>query len=247
MKNLKKNLPVILLSVCATLLLVIVILLINNGNTFKFSNKSGNKETNKENTKEIKKDSKKEEIKESKEESKKEEIKEEKKEEKNTVETTPTTPEKSEDSLISFFENEEKGISNSESFKDKAKNTFTSIIDFIFYDKEIKGYTFKELTSSAKLKIISIALKVDNKIDSYFPNYKEKIKDKYNDFKGKLALKYLEVSSEFCAKNPDAYSQAKEDLSNMKESFGLTFDLLKEMLKSGTSKVKDLYENWRDE
>ena len=33
----------------------------------------------------------------------------------------------------------------------------------------------------------------------------------------------------------------------MKESYGLTWELLKELAKNGSSKVKTFYENWRDE
>ena len=43
--------------------------------------------------------------------------------------------------------------------KDKAKEYFITIVDFIFYDGKIKGHTFNDLSSTAKLKIISIAFK----------------------------------------------------------------------------------------
>ena len=241
--HIKKNITVILLSVIATLLLIIAIILLINNNAFKFNNSSSNSDKSKENIKELKKGENN--YIEEKEEPKQEESKEE---ETNDILSIPpvNTEEKSEVSLLSYFENEEKNITNSSSLKDKAKTTFINIIDFIFYDKEIKGYTFKEITSSAKLKIIDIALKVDNKIDSYFPDYKENIKDKYNGFKGKLALKYLEVSTEFCDNNTNVCNQAKEDFNTMKESFGFTFDLLKEIISSGSAKVKDLYENWKE-
>ena len=34
--------------------------------------------------------------------------------------------------------------------------------------------------------------------------------------------------------------------NNMKESFGITWELIKDLAKSGSSKVKEFYENWRD-
>jgi len=251
MEKIKKNLPVMLLSVMCTLLLVIVILLIVDNKTFSFNNSTSKSDTLENNTKEIKEEKKTEEKDEIREETKVEETKPEVKEpEKKEEVVAPVQEEKSEVNLLSYFDKESSlftSSNNNESMTSKLKASFVGIVDFIFYDKEIKGYTFKELTNTAKLKVISVALAIDNKIDSYFPDYKEKIKDKYNDIKGKLALKYLEVTTEFCSKNPDACKQARIDFDNMKESFGLTWDLLKELAKNGTSKVKELYENWRDE
>ena len=168
-------------------------------------------------------------------------------------ESTPSKVEEpnSELSVVKYFEQEENRF-NDTSNKDsntlgKLKSGFTSIIDFIFYDKEIKGYTFKGLTNSAKLKIISLALAMDNKIDSYFPDYKYTIKEKYTDFKGKLAVKYLEFTASLCESvGADTCNQAKEDFNTMKSNFSLTFSMLKELAKSGSSKVKEFYESWRD-
>lgn len=156
-----------------------------------------------------------------------------------------------EEGLISYLEKQENELTNADendsTLREKAKNIFVSIIDFIFYDKEIKGYKFKDLTTTAKLKVIKIALAIDNKIDSYFPNYKDKIKDKYTSIKGKLAVKYLEFSSYLCEKvGEDTCNQAKEDFNSMKSSFGFTWDLIKELASSGSSKIKELYEAWRD-
>lgn len=254
MGYIKKNLTVILLSVMCTLLLVITIFLIVNHNTFKFSNSSSRENTNNKNTKEVE-DNKKEVIKkEEKEEiieEKKEDLKEENKvvEEKEVEAIVPkeeVKEEKTEAKLLSFFENESSMFDTKDtSITDKLKASFTSIIDFIFYEKEIKGYTFKELTNSAKLKVISIALAIDNKIDTYFPDYKDKIKDKYTSVKATLASKYLEVVANFCSKDPETCSQAREDFENMKKAFGLTGAKVSEAAKKAGSKVKELYEGWR--
>lgn len=173
-----------------------------------------------------------------------------------TVPTTPNVPinpptRGSEMDLVNFFEQETNAIEtyneNDMTLREKAKNTFTTIIDFLFYGKEVKGYTFKELTNSAKLKVISLALKADNKIDQYFPNYKDKVKDKYTSFKGKLAILYLEVTQSLCETVGDATcNQAKEDFENMKNSFGFTWSLLKELGNSGKEKLSEFYLNWRN-
>ncbi len=179
----------------------------------------------------------------------------------NPVETSPTieTPNipvnpsirGNEMDVVNFFEQETNAIEtyneNDVSFREKAKNTFTTIIDFLFYGKEVKGYTFKELTNTAKLKVISLALKIDHKIDEYFPNYKEKVKDKYASFKGKIAMLYLEVTQSLCETVGDVTcNQAKEDFENMKNSFGFTWSLLKELGNNGKEKLSEFYLNWRN-
>lgn len=155
-----------------------------------------------------------------------------------------------ENDVISYFKNEENGISTyqeSVTFKEKAKNTFVTIVDFIFYDKEVKGHTFKELSNSAKLQVIKVALSIDSKIEEYFPDYKETIKTKYDNLKGKLASLYLEATASLCdSVGIDICNQAKEDFNTMKNSFGFTWDLVKELAVNGKNKVKDFYESWRD-
>ena len=166
-----------------------------------------------------------------------------------TPNQTPTTPTYTENDVIEYFQTasnnlDQQNDQNNSSFVDKAKNAFTTVVDFIFYGKEINGYTFNELTTSAKMKIIEIALKIDSKINEYFPNYKESIKAGYENIKGKLAYAYLEITSSLCeAVGTDTCEQAKEDFNNMKRSFSFTFDLIKELAKSGASKVKEFYEN----
>lgn len=155
-----------------------------------------------------------------------------------------------ENDVISYFKNEENGISTYQegvTFKEKAKNAFVTIVDFIFYDKEVKGHTFKELSSSAKLQIIKVALSIDSKIEEYFPDYKETIKIKYDNLKGKLASLYLEATASLCdSVGIDTCNQAKEDFNTMKNSFGFTWDLVKELAVNGKNKVKDFYESWKD-
>lgn len=253
MEYIKKNLTVILLSVMCTLLFVITVLLIVNNNTFKLSNSSNKENVENKNIKEV--DNKKEEKETKKVEKYEEEevvTKQQPTKEEQVVNTNQTTntnqvvEEKSEANLLSYFENESNMFDSKDtSITDKLKASFTSIIDFIFYDKEIKGYTFKELTNTAKLKVISIALTIDHKIDSYFPNYKDKIKEGYNNIKASLATKYLEVTASFCTKDPETCKQAQEDFEAMKKSFGLTGSKISEAAKNAGSKIKELYEGWR--
>ena len=82
---------------------------------------------------------------------------------------------------VSTIENEIENInyteSKKETIKEKLKENFIILTDFIFYDGTIKGKTFNELTTSAKEEILELYEKIDNKIESIYPNYKEEIKD----------------------------------------------------------------------
>lgn len=258
MKN--KLIPIILV-ILSLILFVVAILLILNTNYFKLSNKTENKDnqtqikhensTNKNNQENIE-DS-------TNPENKADEVPIKDNSE-SSNETEDKKPEfnienellKDEISVISYFESEDNSITeksnqDDSSIREKVKNAFVTVIDFIFYEKKIKGYTFDELTTSAKLKVISIALSIDNKIDKYFPDYKDVIKDKYNNIKGKLAVKYLEFTSSLCENVGEVTcNQAKEDFNTMKESFSITWQLIKELASSGSNKVKEFYESWRD-
>ena len=69
------------------------------------------------------------------------------------------------------------GSASDSSFSDSAKGVFVSIVDFLFYDGEINGVTFDELTDKGKEHVLKLANKVDGAIESKIPGYKETISD----------------------------------------------------------------------
>ncbi len=100
----------------------------------------------------------------------------------NTTNTNEVTEYSSNDevvinSLESSLTKINNGSTSDSSFSDSAKGVFVSIVDFLFYDGEINGVTFDELTDSGKQKVLEIASKVDNAIESKIPGYKETISD----------------------------------------------------------------------
>lgn len=134
----------------------------------------------------------------------------------------------------------------SEMLKDKNRNVikenFIKIVDFIFYDSDINGYYFKDLTNGAKLKVIYYATMLDNLIDKEFPSYKENLSEMYNNMKAKLVKLYLEKSSEYCKDNENVCKQAKSDFTVLKKSINITFDFIKGLCQDGTQKLKEWYE-----
>lgn len=157
---------------------------------------------------------------------------------------TTTTKKKdiknADEEVLTYFNNEV----NSADTKSKGtlKNAFIKVVDFIFYDKDINGYYFKDLTASAKLKVIGLALKLDNIIDSHFPGYKDELSSSYNKAKDNLITLYLNLTSEFCKNNDSICESAKNDFSLLKESLNLSWDVIKNLAKSGTNKLKEWYE-----
>ena len=160
---------------------------------------------------------------------------------KNGTTTTKKKDIKNADENVLAYFNNEVNTADTKS-KGTLKNAFIKVVDFIFYDKDINGYYFKDLTASAKLKVIGLALKLDNIIDSHFPGYKDELSSSYNKAKDNLITLYLNLTSEFCKNNDRICESAKNDFSLLKESLNLSWDVIKNLAKSGTNKLKEWYE-----
>lgn len=160
---------------------------------------------------------------------------------KNGTTTTKKKDIKNADENVLAYFNNEVNTADTKS-KGTLKNAFIKVVDFIFYDKDINGYYFKDLTASAKLKVIGLALKLDNIIDSHFPGYKDELSSSYNKAKDNLITLYLNLTSEFCKNNDSICESAKNDFSFLKESLNLSWDVIKNLTKSGTNKLKEWYE-----
>lgn len=131
---------------------------------------------------------------------------------------------------------------------DTLKSGFITVVDFLFYDGEIAGHTFDELTTKAKLEILKAALWIDDKVDTVFPGYKETISNGaskvYNNVKNLIVSTYLDITSSICEDHSNLCESAKEDFQSLKKSFGLTWDFLKDLASSGLDKLKNWYEIW---
>ena len=136
------------------------------------------------------------------------------------------------------------------------KNTFITLTDFIFYDGEIKGKKFSDLTSSAKEKVIDIYTKIDDKLETKFPNYKENIKgtskNAYNNIKDKAAAlkdkiqnEYLErVGDEGYQNTIDSYEDGKNDAKEVYDTYKPYIEEGKNKAKSSIEKAKEKISSW---
>ena len=144
--------------------------------------------------------------------------------------------------------------------KETLKNTFITLTDFIFYNGEIKGTTFNELTTTAKEKVISIYETIDAKIESVYPGYKEMIKDtsiktytnikeKIVDLKDQIQTNYKnEIGEDRYNAQVETFNEGKE---NMIESFDPIIDKTVEEAKNIYNEtIENLdkwYKNWKEE
>lgn len=158
-----------------------------------------------------------------------------------TKTTTKENDNKSADDEVLAYFNNQVNTADDKS-KGTLKSAFIKVVDFIFYDKDINGYYFKDLTTSAKLKVISLALKLDAIIDKHFPGYKEELSSSYAKAKDSLITLYLNLTSEFCKNNDATCESAKNDFALLKESLNLSWDVISSLAKSETTKIKEWYE-----
>ena len=149
------------------------------------------------------------------------------------------------DEVLTYFDELDAEFKSS-SIKDSLKNGFITVVDFLFYDGKIKGHTFKDLSASAKLKVLSYAMYFDNKIDTYFPSYKESISSSsskiYTSVKENIVSSYLNITTKICEQDAELCSSAKEGFSTIKKNFGLTWSLLKDIAGDGIENIKSWYE-----
>lgn len=152
--------------------------------------------------------------------------------------------------VINYFNTFSDEVDNTSELKSSIKEKFVIVVDFLFYDGEIMGKTFKELSTSTKLKVLQIFLKIDNKIEKKFPNYKQSISSTgnkvYTNVKSKALEAYFDLTTEVCSSDYELCNTAKDGLKDLKKSFSLTWDFIREASGTGISKLKSWYEIWRE-
>lgn len=143
-----------------------------------------------------------------------------------------------------------------ETAKSKLKGVFISLVDFLFYDGEIKGVTFDELTSAGKEKVLQIIHSIDEKIEKRFPGYKESISETATaafEKASELIKKGAENIKEFSKnklgeENYNRIMESKDELVKYtKEAYSIIKDIGGDGLTEVKDKLKNWYENFRDE
>jgi|GEM_PF-1902357 len=164
----------------------------------------------------------------------------------------------SDDQALEYFETAESKIDsmydNIDKVKTEGKALFVKLVDFIFYDTEINGIRFNDLTSATQEKLIAIVNSVDSKIETKIPGYKETVVDytgkTYTYLSEKLRQGITYVDTKISENvNPDTYAEVKGETSEVvdtiKESVGTAIDITKETLAVGKEKLQKWYEGWK--
>jgi len=149
------------------------------------------------------------------------------------------------------FGNDIKDSLDDDSLLDKGKMYFIYCVDFLFYDGDINGVRFDDLTDSAKKQLLIDISNIDGLISSKFPNYKESIGEgvgaaysKAGDIIKEGSLNLSDFSREKLGE--DNYNKiGKYKDMFIDTAFG-DWDVFTGLLGSGKQKVKDWYESFRD-
>ena len=168
------------------------------------------------------------------------------------IQNEPTYTNKEEE-VLSYFrilendteENTKEGTLNK--VKDKINSAFFTTVDFIFYDKEIKGMTFNDLSDKAKVEILEIASNIDSIITKKFPNYKETIKGTGNKTYEFISEKIGKLKNKIRDEiGPEKYNSISETLAKSKEKILDLKDSAIDVTGNTWGKLKDWYEKNRE-
>jgi len=159
-----------------------------------------------------------------------------------------------EEDIISYFEDELINIeeiinSKGPEYKQKVKEKIIKLVDFMFFDGEIKGKKFSELSDETKNILKNILTNIDQKIEKELPDYKSQISDKYKE-----ALKNIEIkidnADEYLNEKIDNYDKIKESfnktIDNTKNHFNELKDASSGLFEKGKTKIKNYYESFKN-
>lgn len=127
-----------------------------------------------------------------------------------------------------------------EQAKEKGKEYFITGVDFIFYDKEMNGVTFDDLTEEGKKVTLENLETIDGWIMEIAPDYKDKIGEKYQVVKDFVSTTYYDVLESIKESlDEENYSAIQEKKNEIKDSITSTKD-------KALEKVSEWYQNFKN-
>lgn len=174
-----------------------------------------------------------------------------------TISSTPSStapsnlePENQEETLdteeFDYFDQAKKEIKELieseqvEQAKEKGKEYFITGVDFIFYDKEMNGVTFDDLTEEGKKVTLENLEIIDGWIMEIAPDYKDKIGEKYQVVKDFVSTTYYDVLESIKESlGEENYSAVQEKKDEIKDSITSTKD-------KALEKVSEWYQNFKN-
>jgi len=92
----------------------------------------------------------------------------------------------------------------------KGKLIISNLIEFIFFDGDIMGVTFDELTDNTKKIIYTGFLVVDDLLTVYAPEYRDTLSDKYQTIINYIGPKFTEIKEFIGEENIEKLGQIYE-------------------------------------
>lgn len=127
-----------------------------------------------------------------------------------------------------------------EQAKEKGKEYFITGVDFIFYDKEMNGVTFDDLTEEGKKVTLENLETIDGWIMEIAPDYKDKIGEKYQVVKDFVSTTYYDALESIKESlGEENYSAVQEKKNEIKDSITSTKD-------KALEKVSEWYQNFKN-
>lgn len=127
-----------------------------------------------------------------------------------------------------------------EQAKEKGKEYFITGVDFIFYDKEMNGVTFDDLTEEGKKVTLENLETIDGWIMEIAPDYKDKIGEKYQVVKDFVSTTYYDALESIKESlGEENYSATQEKKNEIKDSITSTKD-------KALEKVSEWYQNFKN-
>ena len=127
-----------------------------------------------------------------------------------------------------------------EQAKEKGKEYFITGVDFIFYDKEMNGVTFDDLTEEGKKVTLENLETIDGWIMEIAPDYKDKIGEKYQVVKDFVSTTYYDVLESIKESlGEENYSAIQEKKNEIKDSITSTKD-------KALEKVSEWYQDFKN-
>lgn len=165
-------------------------------------------------------------------------------------ETTDETTDNDQE-ILTYFENEiinDNNILNNEDNienESKLKESFIKLTDFIFYGGKINNISFDELKDDTKVVLINDWELLDEKIETKYPNYKDRIESvenkTYNNLKSKRDFLYNKLREAYINKyGEDSYN----NLMNKKEELKEKIDILKNKASEEVEDTKETISSW---
>ena len=159
--------------------------------------------------------------------------------------------------ILTYFENEitnDNNILNDDSNTDnenKLKDSFVKLTDFIFYEGKINNITFNELKDDTKVAILSDWEILDEKIETKYPNYKDRIETvenkTYNNLKSKKDFLFNKLKEAYINKyGEDSYNKIMNKKEELKEKVSDIKEKAENEIEKKKESISSWYKEWKE-